>query len=98
MSINLLGKQLREQNLIWQLDSILEETGCLAKNLKLEITESILIENAEFVSPLLTELKNRQIQLSLDDFGTGFSSLSYLHRFPVDTLKLDRSQYRSVKS
>ena len=96
MSVNLSGRQLREQNLIYQLDKILQETGCSAENLRLEITESILIENAEFVTPLLTELKNRQIKLSLDDFGTGFSSLSYLNRFPVDALKLDRSFIQKI--
>ncbi len=96
MSVNLSGRQLREQNLIFQLDTILEETECPPENLKLEITEGILIENAQFVMPLLTELKKRRIQLSLDDFGTGYSSLSYLNRFPVDTLKLDRSFIQQI--
>jgi len=92
VSVNLSGKQLNEGgNLIGQLDCILAQTGCLGKNLKLEITESVLIENSQHIYPLLAELKSRSIQISLDDFGTGFSSLSYLNRFKVDTLKLDRS-------
>jgi len=91
VSVNLSGRQLREQNLIDQIDRILLDTDCSGINLKLEITETVLIENADFVAPLLKQLKDRQIQLSLDDFGTGYSSLSYLNRFSVDTLKLDRS-------
>jgi diguanylate cyclase (GGDEF)-like protein len=91
MSVNLSGKQLGQVNLLDQIDEILQETGCDPSNLKLEITESVIVENLSSVSTMLSKLKARKIQLSIDDFGTGYSSLSYLHRFPLDTLKIDRS-------
>jgi len=91
MSVNLSGKQIKEPDLIEQIDHILAETGLDGSFLKLEITESILMENAETVTKMLLQLRARHIQLSVDDFGTGYSSLSYLHRFPVNTLKIDRS-------
>ncbi|MFP4103196.1 sensor domain-containing protein, partial [Coleofasciculus sp.] len=91
MSVNLSGKQIKDPDLIEQIDHILAETGLDGSFLKLEITESILMENAETVTQMLLQLRARHIQLSVDDFGTGYSSLSYLHRFPVNTLKIDRS-------
>ncbi len=91
MSVNLSGQQFRELQLIEEIDRILEETGLEGKFLKLEITESILIDNLETVTNMILTLRKRQIQFSIDDFGTGYSSLSYLHRFPVDTIKIDRS-------
>jgi diguanylate cyclase (GGDEF)-like protein len=91
MSINVSTKQFMHPNLIEQIDDILRETGMRAGDIKLEITESAIMENAKLAADLLEQLKNRQIQLAIDDFGTGYSSLSYLHQFPVDTLKVDRS-------
>jgi len=91
MSVNLSPKQLGMPNLIEQIDEILAETGCAPSCLKLEITESALVENVKKANIVLAQLKNRNIRLSIDDFGTGYSSLSYLHRFPLDTLKIDRS-------
>lgn len=91
MSVNLSGQQFREPQLIEEVDRILEETGLEGKFLKLEITESILIDNLETVTDMILSLRKRQIQFSIDDFGTGYSSLSYLHRFPVNTIKIDRS-------
>ncbi len=91
ISVNLSVKQFSQPNLIEQIDEILSETGLESKCLKLEITESAIMDNAESIADLFQQLRNRQIQLSIDDFGTGYSSLSYLHRFPVDTLKIDRS-------
>ncbi|MEP0854807.1 EAL domain-containing protein [Trichocoleus sp. DQ-U1] len=91
ISVNLSGKQFSQPNLIEQIDRILRKTGLDGHYLKLEITESCLLENAEAAAILLWQLRDRNIQLSIDDFGTGYSSLNYLHRFPVNTLKIDRS-------
>ncbi|MGE5656835.1 MAG: PAS domain S-box protein [Actinomycetota bacterium] len=96
MSVNLSGKQLGQLNLIEQIDETLAETGCDPSCLKLEITESVIVENVGSASLILSQLKARKIQLSIDDFGTGYSSLSYLHRFPIDTLKIDRSFVRRL--
>jgi diguanylate cyclase (GGDEF)-like protein len=91
MSVNLSGKQVAEPDLVGQIREILEETHVDARHLKLEITESMVMENAELAAQLFKRLKALGVQLSIDDFGTGYSSLSYLHRFPLDTLKIDRS-------
>ena len=91
MSVNISAKQLGQANLIEQIDEILAETGCDPSCLKLEITESAIVENVKKANIVLAQLKGRNIRLSIDDFGTGYSSLSYLHRFPLDTLKIDRS-------
>ncbi len=91
LSVNLSGKQFSQPDLIAQIDVILSETGLGGQCLKLEITESALIENPESAAETLRELQARKIRVCLDDFGTGYSSLSYLHRFPLNTLKIDRS-------
>ncbi len=91
MSVNLSGKQVAQPELVGQIQEILQDTNVDAKYLKLEITESAVMENAEMAAGLLKRLKALGVQLSIDDFGTGYSSLSYLHRFPVNTLKIDRS-------
>jgi diguanylate cyclase (GGDEF)-like protein/PAS domain S-box-containing protein len=97
VNINLSGKQLRGINFIEQIDNVLAETGLDGSTLKLEITESLLIENVEAAANLLLELRKRNIELCLDDFGTGYSSLSYLQRFPINTIKIDRSFVRRMK-
>lgn len=91
ISVNLSGRQFSHSKLIAQIDQILQETGIEGNSLKLEITESVLMDNADLARSMLWELRARNIQLCMDDFGTGYSSLSYLHRFPLDTLKIDRS-------
>jgi len=91
MSVNLSSKQVVQPDLVAQIRDILEETHVEARHLKLEITESAVMENADMAARLLKRLKALGVQLSIDDFGTGYSSLGYLHRFPVNTLKIDRS-------
>jgi diguanylate cyclase (GGDEF)-like protein len=91
MSVNLSSKQATQPNLVTEIHDILEETNIEARHLKLEITESAVMDNAEMSARLLKRLKALGVQLSIDDFGTGYSSLGYLHRFPVNTLKIDRS-------
>jgi diguanylate cyclase (GGDEF)-like protein/PAS domain S-box-containing protein len=96
ISVNLSAKQFLQANLIEQIETILGETGLPAPGLKLEITESTIIENVESVSARLLRLKDIGVQLAIDDFGTGYSSLSYLHRLPIDSLKIDKSFIRSM--
>lgn len=91
MSVNLSGKQLTQTNLIQQIRDTLQQTGLRPSCLRLEITESVVMENAELATNTLLQLRKLGVHLSIDDFGTGYSSLSYLHRFPVNTLKIDRS-------
>jgi predicted signal transduction protein with EAL and GGDEF domain len=91
VSVNLSGKHFAQKNLVEQIKSILVETKINPACLKLELTESAVMENAERVISMLHEIRKLGIHLSIDDFGTGYSSLSYLHRFPINTLKVDRS-------
>jgi len=91
ISVNLSGKQFSRPDLVEQINQILQQTGLDARSLKLEITESVVMENAKSATAMLSELKSLGVQLYIDDFGTGYSSLSYLHCFPVDALKIDRS-------
>lgn len=95
INVNLSSKQFTP-HLVEQVRQILQETGLDAQHLKLEITESALMGNADAAITTLTQLKQLGIQLAIDDFGTGYSSLSYLHRFPIDTLKVDRSFINKV--
>ena len=91
VSVNLSVKQFSQPDLIEYTDQVLAESHLDGSSLKLEITESVLIENSESVTAMLVQLRARNIDLCIDDFGTGYSSLSYLHRFPTNTLKIDRS-------
>jgi PAS domain S-box-containing protein/diguanylate cyclase (GGDEF)-like protein len=91
MSVNLSSVQLAQLGLIERLDQIIKETGIQGHNLKLEITESAIMENATTGTVMLKQLKALGVQLSIDDFGTGYSSLARLHQLPIDTLKIDRS-------
>jgi len=91
MSVNLSGKQLTQTNLIKEIESTLRQTDLNPTWLRLEITESVVMENAELATNTLLQLRKLGVHLSIDDFGTGYSSLSYLHRFPVNTLKIDGS-------
>ncbi|OCR01506.1 diguanylate phosphodiesterase [Oscillatoriales cyanobacterium USR001] len=91
MSVNLSVKQFAQLDLIEQIDRVLAQTQVNPRFLKLEITESVIMENDKAAGIVFQKLRERNIQLSIDDFGTGYSSLSYLHSFPVDNLKIDRS-------
>ncbi len=91
MSVNLSSKQFMQHDLIDKVKGILGETGMDPQRLGLELTESVVMENADSTTVMLTQLTELHIHLSIDDFGTGYSSLSYLHRFPIETLKIDRS-------
>ncbi|MFQ5731274.1 MAG: putative bifunctional diguanylate cyclase/phosphodiesterase [Planctomycetaceae bacterium] len=91
LSVNLSSRELLQSDLIDQIDRVLSESGFAADCLDLEITESAIIENDESAAAVFGELKARDIRLSIDDFGMGYSSLSYLHRFAFDSLKIDRS-------
>ena len=91
LSVNLSAKQLQQPNLATEIAEVLKKTGLAPINLKLEITESVAMSDAEGMLARLHELKALGVKLAIDDFGTGYSSLSYLKRFPVDTLKIDRS-------
>ncbi|UCH44152.1 MAG: EAL domain-containing protein [Nitrospiraceae bacterium] len=90
MSVNVSSKQFLP-NLVKTIRETLHETGILPGSLVLEITETMLMENAENIDPICRQLKEMHVNLHIDDFGTGYSSLSYLHKFPVDVLKIDRS-------
>jgi diguanylate cyclase (GGDEF)-like protein/PAS domain S-box-containing protein len=89
--VNLSGKQFTQQNLVKDVRRILSETNLPAQWLSLEITESVVMDDADAAAVMLRQLRSFGVHLQIDDFGTGYSSLSHLHRFPVDTLKIDRS-------
>ena len=91
ISVNLSAKQLMHPALRTQVEEILETTGLDPKSLKLEVTESTVIERSETALAVLSEMRELGLSLSMDDFGTGYSSLSYLHQFPFERLKIDRS-------
>ena len=91
VSVNVSGRQLQEPALVETVAEALRDTGLDASCLKLELTESVVMEDAEQTIETLGQLKALGVQLAIDDFGTGYSSLSYLKCFPVDVLKVDRS-------
>ena len=91
MSVNLSTTQLMRPDVVAGIDLILRNSGLYGKSLKLEVTESILMENAEYASAVLEQLRSLNIAISIDDFGTGYSSLAYLRQLDIDTLKIDYS-------
>lgn len=97
VSVNISGKHVDRPDLVDHVATALEKTGLDPRQLKLEITETAIMENADASIETLRGLKRLGVRLSIDDFGTGYSSLSYLHRFPIDTLKIDRSFVNSLE-
>jgi len=96
LAVNISARQLHQPDFVDQVLTSLENAGANPGNLKLELTESMLVENIEDVIAKMTELKAHGLRFSLDDFGTGYSSLSYLKRLPLDQLKIDRSFVRDI--
>jgi diguanylate cyclase (GGDEF)-like protein/PAS domain S-box-containing protein len=98
MNVNLSAQQLKETGLVKHIDHLLRKTGLDGNQLKLEITESALLETIASKATIVEQLKSFGLQLCIDDFGTGYSSLSRLHEFPIDTLKIDRSFIRGLET
>ena len=91
LSVNLSARQVAQPDLLERIKEALDQSKLNPHCLKLEITESVVMENAEAAALMFKQLRSLGVQLSIDDFGTGYSSLSYLHRFPLNYLKIDRS-------
>jgi diguanylate cyclase (GGDEF)-like protein/PAS domain S-box-containing protein len=98
ISVNMSGKLFLKSDMVEQLLGILEETGLEPRNLRLEVTENVVMDHEDLAIRNLMELRALGIQLSIDDFGTGYSSLSYLQRFHYDELKIDRSFVSQLSS
>lgn len=96
VSVNLSARQLQSETLLADVATTLEETGLPPSCLDLEITESMLMHNADTAIRTLSALKKMGVTISLDDFGTGYSSLAYLKRFPLDAVKVDRSFVQDI--
>jgi diguanylate cyclase (GGDEF)-like protein len=96
VSVNLSAKQFMQPDLIEQVSLALESSGLNPASLKVELTESMVMQNVELATQMLKQLHALGVEISLDDFGTGYSSLSQLHRFPISTLKVDRSFVSSM--
>jgi diguanylate cyclase (GGDEF)-like protein len=96
VSVNLSASQFHQADMVDTVRRTLEKTGCPPANLMLEITESVVMETPDSAAGILRQLSAMGVKLAIDDFGTGYSSLNYLKRFPIDTLKIDRSFVRDI--
>ena len=98
MAINISAQEFLQKDFVEGVRAVLLETRLAAHSLELEITESVLMRDAECSTNILQQLKKMGVKLSVDDFGTGYSSLSYLQRFPIDILKIDQSFVQNIES
>ena len=96
LAVNLSPRQFQHRDLVNQVRAVLDATGLPPRLLELEITEGAIMERGEEAVATLQAVKDLGLQLAIDDFGTGYSSLAYLRRFPIDTLKIDRSFMRDI--
>ena len=96
LAVNLSARQFQQRNLVESVGRVLQETGLNPHCLELEITESVVIQDMDLAITMLRRLKEMGVQIAIDDFGTGNSALSYLRRFPIDTVKIDRSFIRDL--
>lgn len=98
LSVNVSSKQICQDNFLRNFQQILHNIGDVHQHLKLEVTESVFMENIDRATAVFQQLKSLGVQICLDDFGTGYSSLSYLHRLPIDIVKIDRSFIRNMNT
>jgi len=96
MSVNISARQFADEELLTDIAAALEESGMHAQLLELELTESMVMQHPERATAILNALKSTGVRLAIDDFGVGYSSLTHLKRFPIDTLKVDRSFIRDL--
>lgn len=96
LAVNVSARQFRQPDFVAQVTRVLEASGARASHLKLELTESIVLESAEEVINKMREIKRLGVSFSMDDFGTGYSSLQYLKRLPLDQIKIDQSFVRDI--
>ncbi len=98
IAVNVSGAQFYQSDLVAYVSKVLNETGLDPKNLELEVTESVFMEDIQHTITILQNLHALGVELAIDDFGTGYSSLSYLRQFPIDRLKIDQSFIRNAQS
>jgi diguanylate cyclase (GGDEF)-like protein/PAS domain S-box-containing protein len=98
ISVNISARQLRNGDIVSDYLQIMEEYGVEPEDIKLEVTENVLIDNEDMALDILTRFKNRGVSIVLDDFGTGYSSLQFINRYPIDTVKIDKSFVRGAFS
>jgi len=98
VAVNISGRHFANPDLVDQINDVLKSSKIEPASLKLELTESAVMENADLAILMLKQIKETGVQISIDDFGTGYSSLSYLHRFPIDLLKVDQSFVSAMES
>ena len=97
VAVNISGRQFQDENLVETITEVLAETGLPPDGLRLEVTESVAMQDIEYSIRVLKELDKLGVYASLDDFGTGYSSLSYLKRFPLKVLKIDQSFIQDIR-